>query len=345
MTDGRARKVTLRDVASRAGVHVSTVSRVLNDRAFEGRIADETADRIHAAARDVGYLPNSVGRALRTGRSGFVGMVVPDIGNLYQAGITEAAATALTAHRYSLLLASTSDRLSVAGGQVAALISAQAEGFLYGAARRGDAVLTEIRAAGIPVVLFNRTDGSEDLSAVLPDDALGITAALEHLFELGHRRLAHVAGPADVSSGQERDRAFQRVVRDRGLDAVSVHADRHTEEEGQRLGAAVLAEHPDVTAIVASNDRLALGVIDAVRSSGRRCPEEVSVVGFNDMPYAERFAPPLTTLRVSQQRLGEEAARALVRAIEAPDEPPSRVLIEPTLVVRGSTGPAPPSRD
>ena len=147
----RGTKPTLRDVAREAGVHVSTVSRVLNDRAAAGRITQDTEHRIRDVARRLGYRPNTIARALRTGRTLVVGMVVPDVANLYQAGITRGAGDVLSADGYSLLLASTDDDPGHAEVQVSAMLGVQAEGLLYGVARDEDRVLAGLVDEGIPV--------------------------------------------------------------------------------------------------------------------------------------------------------------------------------------------------
>jgi LacI family transcriptional regulator len=322
-------------------VHVSTVSRVLNGQAAAGRITEETEDRIRCVALRLGYRRNTLARALRTGRTLVVGMVLPDVANLYQAGITRGAGDTLSADGYSLLLASTDDDLKHADAQVSAMLSAQAEGLLYGVARRNDPVLTGVVEASTPVVLFNRASTNALLSAVLPDDRRGTRLAIEHLLSLGHRQIVHVGGPADVSSTLNRLEAFEAALAAADLTGGRGFADRHIEEEGYRVTFELLAELPDTTAIVAANDRLALGAIDAVRHAGRSCPDDVSVVGFNDMPYSERFSPALTTVRISQYDLGSMAASLLLETIREPDRPSEVKLVAPQLVVRDSTAPPP----
>ncbi|HEX2153618.1 MAG TPA: LacI family DNA-binding transcriptional regulator [Acidimicrobiia bacterium] len=326
-------------MAREAEVHVSTVSRVLNGQAAAGRITPQTEARIRAIARDLGYRHNAIARALRTGRTLIVGMVVPDVGNLYQAGITRGAGDVLSADRYSLLLASTDDDLAHAEAQVSAMLSAQADGLLYGVARDPDPVLEGVVRDGIPVVLFNRQSSELSVPAVLPDDGAGSRLAVEHLLALGHRRLIHIGGPADVSSTVNRLEAFDAALASAGLEGGHGFADRHTEEEGQRVARELLDAYPDTTGIVAANDRLALGAIDAIRQQGAECPDQVSVVGFNDMPYSERFDPPLTTIRISQYELGANAARLLLETLATPSRKPETVLLPPTLVIRGSTAP------
>ncbi|MGH8871379.1 MAG: LacI family DNA-binding transcriptional regulator [Acidimicrobiia bacterium] len=335
-----AQSATLRDVAREAGVHISTVSRVLNGQAAAGRITPETEERIREVAVRLGYRRNSLARALRTGRTLVVGMVVPDVANLYQAGITRGAGDVLFGEGYSLLLASTDENLEHARSQVAAMLGAQAEGLLYGVARDEDPVLEGVVAAGTPVVLFNRAVTSPRISSVLPDDHTGTRLAVEHLLELGHRHIVHVGGPEDVSSTVNRLAAFEGALAERGLSGSHHFANRQTEEEGRRVTRELLGERPETSAVVAANDRLALGAIDAIRDTGRSCPGDVSVVGFNDMPYGERFSPALTTVRISQQEMGALAASLLLEIITDRDRPPVTRLVRPELVVRESTAPA-----
>jgi LacI family transcriptional regulator len=331
----------LRDVAKEAGVHVSTVSRVLNNQAAAGRITHDTEERIRDVALRLGYRRNTIARALRTGRTLVVGMVVPDVANLYQAGITRGAGDVFYADGYSLILASTDDDPDHAESQVSAMLGVQAEGLMYGVAREDDAVLAGIIDEGIPVVLFNRAANSPGVSAVLPDDRKGTRLAVEHLLSLGHTNIVHVGGPEDVSSSVNRLEAFEEALGVAGLTGSHHFAHRQIEDEGYRVTSDLLEQRPDTTAVLAANDRLALGAIDAIRASGRSCPQDVSVVGFNDMPYSERFSPPLTTIRISQYELGARTARLLLETIADPLRPAETQLVAPELVVRGSTAPAP----
>ncbi|HEX6300386.1 MAG TPA: LacI family DNA-binding transcriptional regulator [Acidimicrobiia bacterium] len=330
---------TLRDVAREAGVHVSTVSRVLNDQAAAGRITPDTEERIREAARRLGYRRNTIARALRTGRTLVVGMVIPDIANLYQAGITRGAGDILYADGFSLILASTDDDPEHARTQVSAMLGVQAEGLMYGVAREDDEVLAGLVEESVPVVLFNRTVDTPGVSAVLPDDHTGTRLAVEHLLSLGHRNIVHVGGPEDVSSTVNRLGAFEATLKSAGLTGSHGFAHRHIEEEGYRVTRALLEELPETTAVLAANDRLALGAIDAIRDSGRICPDDVSVVGFNDMPYGNRFSPPLTTVRISQYDLGSMAARLLLETIADPGRPAETQLAPAELVIRDSTAP------
>jgi LacI family transcriptional regulator len=220
------------------------------------------------------------------------------------------------------------------------MLGVQAEGLMYGVARGDDAVLAGIIEEDIPVVLFNRAASDMEVSAVLPDDHGGTRLAVQHLISLGHTRIVHVGGPEDVSSTVNRLEAFEETLRAADLTGSHQFTQRQTEDEGYRVTATLLEERPDTTAVLAANDRLALGAIDAIRDTGRACPGDISVVGFNDMPYTDRFSPPLTTIRISQNELGARTARLLLETIADPRRAPETQLVSAQLVVRGSTAPA-----
>lgn len=336
MTD-RSTRPTLRDVARTVGLHESTVSRILNGGAAAGRIPAATEARVKTVAEELGYRGNTLARALRTGRTLMIGMVVPDIANLYQAQITRAAQEVLTESGYSLLLSSTGGDAENARRQVHTMISARTEGILYGDARLHDEVLAEIVASGTPVVLVNRVAEDAAVSAVIPDNDKGIRLAVQHLYDLGHRVIVDVSGPQDSSSGLDRRVAFHDMADKLGLRGESAAADRHTEAEGRRVTVEILNRVPDATGIVAANDRLALGAIDAINERGQRCPDDISVVGFNDMQYAERLTPALTTIHIPQEEMGRRIAEILLETIANPSREPITEVVDCELIVRGST--------
>ena len=176
------------------------------------------------------------------------------------------------------------------------------------------------------------------MAAVVADDVTGITEAFSHLRQLGHHRIGHLAGPSDMSTGTDRAPAFDYCASSAGLGGSCpiVECDEYTRESGARAMEVLMGQHPGITAVVAGNDLIALGAIETLRNSGRHCPDDVSVVGFNDMPYLDLMTPPLTTVRVSHYDLGFEAARMLVEMLRRPAA--SRRLVLPTqLVVRQST--------
>jgi LacI family transcriptional regulator len=188
------------------------------------------------------------------------------------------------------------------------------------------------------MVLVNRTIDRGGVSAVIPDDLGSMGLAVRHLHELGHRRIGHVGGPQDTSTGSRRAKGFAAVMHELGLPAGRmVRAKLFNEEEGRLAAAVLLEREPTLTAIVAANDLLALGTLDAVAEAGLRCPDDLSIMGMNDMPLSDRIQPPLSTVRVGEYELGRQAARVLLSHIESPGRRPETILIAPELIVREST--------
>jgi LacI family transcriptional regulator len=190
------------------------------------------------------------------------------------------------------------------------------------------------------VVLVNRRVDSDAIPAVIGDDHEGVRLAVEHLAELGHHRIAHVAGSQGLYTGWSRHHGFLDAMRARKLDIdpeLIVFSDVFTEAEGARCCAELLDRRRDFTAIVAGNDLLALGCYDALEERGLRCPEDVSVVGYNDMPFVDRFRPPLTTVRVPHYELGATAAQLMLEQLQGIEASPRQLLLAPELVIRGST--------
>jgi LacI family transcriptional regulator len=220
----------------------------------------------------------------------------------------------------------------------------QVDGFIAATARRDHWLLADQVRSGVKVVLVNRRVDSNAIPAVTGDDHAGIRLAVEHLAELGHRRIAHLAGSQALYTGWSRHQGFRDAMRVRALELdpdLVVFSDGFTEREGARCCGELLDRRRDFTAIVAGNDLLALGCYDALEERGLRCPEDLSVVGYNDMPFVDRFSPPLTTVRVPHYELGATAAELMLEQLRGIDAAPRQLELAPELVIRGST--APPS--
>jgi LacI family transcriptional regulator len=215
----------------------------------------------------------------------------------------------------------------------------QVDGFITATARLDHELLSEIADAGQPIVLVNRRVEDGALPAVAADDRRGARLAVEHLAGLGHRAIAHLGGPQNVSTGHQRHLGFREAMKRVGPTPKSRvrFGEAFTEAEGARLCRELLDARGDVTAIVAGNDLLALGCYDVLAERGLRCPDDVSIVGFNDMPFADRFHPPLTTVRIPHREMGAAAADVLLELLAEPQTPPRQILLPTTLVVRGST--------
>lgn len=335
-------RVTLRDVAERAGVHPGTASRALNAET-RGLVNEATVRRVQQAAKALAYRPNPMARGLKTSRTTMVGIVVPDLSNPLFPPIVRGAEVELSRAGYMSIIADTDNDAAREETALEVLRARQVDGLLVASARREDAAIRELHAQGVPVVLVNRRAERVPLPAVTGDDELGIELAVRHLRELGHSRIAHLAGPLVLSTGLARHRAFRHLVVETGADSsleLVVEARTYSVEEGARATAELL-DRSRPTAIIAGNDQLAVGAIDALRARGLRCPDDVSVVGFNDMPFVDKLSPPLTTVRVPHAEIGAEAARILVRWMTQGIASSSTTTLPVELVTRGSTARAP----
>lgn len=332
--------VTIKEVAAAAGVHPSTVSRALN-AATRHLVSGDVAMRVEAVAAGLGYARNEIASSLRTRRSMTVGVLVPDLANALFPPMLRGIEDALGPD-YTAIVANTDDD---PGRQVVGarrLLARGVDGLVLATARRRDPLVAELLAAGTPLVLVNRTLDGDAVAAVVSDDAQGMRLVVEHLARLGHRRIAHLAGPQDLSTGVVRLRAFREAMRAARLEAGEQGprppaAKVYGIAEGARLAARLLGARPRPTAIVAANDLLALGAYEAVAALGLAVPGDVSVTGFNDMPLVDRLAPPLTTVRVQHYEMGAQAGRLLLRQLDEPASPRTTVRLGVDLMARGST--------
>src|SRR3954453_4693448 len=335
----RSTSVTLRDVARAAKVHPGTVSRALNEET-RGLVNEETAERVMRAAEELGYRPNPIARGLKTNRSFTVGVLLPDITNPLFPPIVRGIEDRLGAAGYTSLIANTDNDPDRERQDFDAMRARQVDGFITATARLDGEFVEETKELRQPIVLVNRRLEDRSLPAVAVDDQAGSRLAVRHVVELGHRRIAHLGGPQALSTGHQRHLGFRAAMQAAGLElderAVRFgHA--FTEAEGARVCRELLDGVPDVTAIVAGNDLLALGCYDVLAERGLRCPDDVSVVGFNDMPFADRFDPPLTTVRIPHREIGSSAADLLLERLGGGAGEPRQVLLPPTFVARGST--------
>jgi LacI family transcriptional regulator len=337
---GRA-AFNLKQLAALAGVHPSTVSRAL-DATKNNLVAPDVAERIRRIAEEHGYRRNSVAASLRTQRSTLIGVLVPDIANPVFSPIISGITEVVRGAGYSTIVADTGGEADSGLRLVDELIARRVEGLVLASATRNDPLLNHCLSEGVPVVLVNRADDQDRAPSVVSDDVVGMMAAVEHLHSLGHRNIGFVGGPERLSPGHLRRIGFEQGMKALGLgysSDMAVEAEAYDIGAGQRAAETLLRRHPDITAIAAGNDLLALGACAAIRALGMSCPADISVVGHNDMPLVDLVEPPLTTIRIGPRQMGVEAARLLLAIIKGEAVGQMRVVLPSTLVARGSTAP------
>lgn len=334
------RRVTIDDVARLAEVHKATVSRALNAQTRD-QVNAETLKRVKRAARQLGYVPNAMARGLRTSRSMTIGVIIPDLMNPIFPPIIRGIEHVLQAQGYTVLIANTDSHDEVEVSAFESLLQRRVDGFILATGRLDDQpVVEEAATADVPVVLVNRDSGVGRYPLVSGDNARGIELAVTHLVELGHPRIIHVAGPPNFSTTRTRAEAFEAAATRAGVEHDTIYATALSTDAGFEAAEKLLSDNGVApSALVAGNDLVALGLIRRLRVQGLRCPDEVSVVGFNDMPFAGDFWPPLTTVRMPLREIGAEAARLLLRGIEVGEQEAATLTLPVSLVVRGSTGP------
>jgi len=332
-------RANIKDVARRAGVHASTVSRVLNP-ATRSMVSDALAREILQIADELGYRRNPLASGLRTRKTFTVGIIIPDLTNPVFPPIVRAVERTLDAEGYVAFLADSGSRDGGEREIIENMRARDVDGLILATAKRRDPVVDACVEQGIPLVLVNRTVTQHNVAAVINDDELGIELALGHLKSLGHKTIAYIGGPTSTSTGHVRYHALMRSAKRYGIDidrSLAVNAAAFTEASGANALSGLLSAGRRFSAVLTANDLLALGCYDALAQHGLRCPQDISVTGFNDMPFADRFDPPLTTVHIPHDELGVQAARLLLERIANPDAPAKLIRLEPRLIVRGST--------
>ncbi len=331
----------MKQVAGLAGVHVSTVSRALSPQT-RPMVDASVVSRVMKAAQTLGYRLDPVAASLRTGRSKLVGILVPDIATSVFTPILTGATERLSARGYSVLVAyvgsDVEQQLDVAGG----LIARRVDGLILATASRHDPLVSFCIDQKLPVVLVNRSEKDTRISAVVSDDIQGMQLAVDHLVDLGHKNIGHLAGPAEHSTGFLRRQGFNQALSARGLDPLKAPcelAGTYTREQGAAAARRLIASRSDITAIVAANDLLALGAYDALNEKHLACPRDMSIVGHNDMPLVDMVHPALTTIRISHREMGVQAADLLQQTMDDGDHLARNVVLPPKLIVRASTAP------
>ncbi|MBY8345932.1 LacI family transcriptional regulator [Streptomyces spinosirectus] len=327
----RARRITIADVARAADASVSTVSRVLNGI---GTVDPALAERVRLAIEELGYRPSAAAQGLARGRSGTIGVLVPDLANPHFSDLVKVF-SATVRDLGARVLVMDSDEDPAVERELAEDLVRYADGLLLCAPRMPRADLAALVARGLPLLVANRQEPGLALHSVCIDVHAGLLAVCGHLAQLGHRKVAYLAGPEGSWANRERLRALSGAQAF-GLE-VTVLACGSLTDDGYAAGPAVLGT--DATAVIAYNDFVALGLLSRLAEAGVSVPGDLSLTGFDEIDLARYSSPPLTTVAVPRSELGRAAGEALARLMAGEDDMESRTLpVE--LRVRESTGTA-----
>jgi DNA-binding LacI/PurR family transcriptional regulator len=330
---------TIRDVAKRAGVSVATVSHTINGTRY---VDPATQARVRAAIVETGYRPNALARGLRRRETKTLGLVIPDNTNPFFAEMARAIEDAGFAAGYSVVLCNSDRSIEKEAAYVEVLLAKQVDGIILASANAQPATIDLIRGAGVPLLLIPGELGDFDVDILMTDDLAAGRIAAGHLLALGHTRIACITGPRTTSASAGRVAGFEQVLAEHGLTLVASARGDFQAERGRDAMAELLDFGAAFTAVFAANDLTAIGAMQTLHQRGLRIPDDISIIGFDNMRLSELVIPALTTIAHSLADIGPRSIELLMARIADPAAPPVRSLLPASLVVREST--APPAR-
>ena len=329
---------SLLEVARRAGVSPSTVSRAMSRPDL---VNDETRARVEATIRELGYRPSRVARRLRVaqGSSDLIGVVIPDLQNPFFADLARGVEDVATRHGYTVLIGNSDESVEKEARYLNAMMAEAVDGIILPPCCEGRSTAVDLARAGVPLVCVDRRLDKARVDTVVVDNVRGAAEATEHLIGLGHRRIGYLEGKQGVSTTRERLEGYRAALAAHEIvvdPAVVVSGDSRP-ESGRRLAAKLLDLPDRPTALLVGNGMMTLGALEAIHAQGLRIPDELAVVGYDDMPWALALTPALTVVRQPGYELGVRAMELLRQRIREPARSITTVMLEPELVVRGSS--------
>lgn len=333
------RRITIKDIARKAGVSPQTVSRAINDKS---EIRPETRARVLRIAEQLGYQPNRVARSLATQRTQNVGLVVPDVANPFFASVARGIQDTAHQNQYNVFLCNTDENVEREQSAILSLEAQRVDGILLCSSRLPEADLLQLADRYQPLVLVNRSIPHPQTGCVLVDDARAMQEAVQYLIDLGHRRIGLLAGPSKSHSGQQRVQGYHRAMRAAGLAAPArwqIHCSPQV-DGGQAAAHKLLERAPELTVLVAYNDLVAVGALRACAELELQVPKDCAILGCDDVLLAALVSPPLTTIHIPTYKLGQTAMGLLLEMMVSqaaqPQNPPTPITISPKLIVRDS---------
>ncbi|MEM1055531.1 MAG: LacI family DNA-binding transcriptional regulator [Bacteroidota bacterium] len=331
--------VTLKEIAEVAGVSIATASRALT---VPERVAVSTRERIEAIAADLGYRPSKVARRLRSrgGATHILGVLIPDIQNPFFAEVIRGVEAVAHEAGYSVLFHNVDESVERQRAAVDALRTERVDGVILPPVREHDADVDALIEDGIPVVCVDRRMTRSAVDTVVANSEQGARDGVALLIEQGHRRIGFIGGAPTLSTSRERLAGYRRAHDEVDLliDPALLAEANGRMEGGQAAAEALLSLEDRPTALFTANNLMTLGALAATHQRGLRIPEDLALVGYDDMPWAMALNPPLTAVRQPGEEMGRRAAELLLARIEEPDRSPSLVVLQPSLVVRRSCG-------
>lgn len=331
--------MNIQEVAKRAAVSTATVSRTING---SNKVAPRTAERVRRAIEALNYYPNTNARALGSGRSRLYGLIISDITNPFFPELVKSFEDVAVKHGLEVIVANTgysSERTEIC---VQRMLERKVDGVAVMTSEMGDHLIERLQRRQIPIVFLDTGTPGAGISNISVDYSAGVDDAVEHLVGLGHKEIGFISGPMELASARTRREAFLRSLQRVQLspDPRWMEAGNHRIDGGRAAMERLLLQKARPTAILASNDLTAIGAIGALHQSGLTVPEDISVVGYDDIEISAFTHPPLTTVRLSRTQIADRAFHALYKANQDEEMSGAEYVIKPELIVRGTTAPA-----
>ncbi|CAG0947673.1 Catabolite control protein A [Anaerolineae bacterium] len=332
---------TSQDVAKKAGVSIATVSRVLND---SPHVRPAARTKVLRAVKALNYQPNRTAQRLRAKQSKVIGLIISDIQNPFFTSIVRGIEDHAHRHGYSLVLCNSDEDPQKEQLYINVMRAEAVAGVIITSTLDSNPLLSDLRDHKIPVVAVDRRIKNQKIDSVCVSNALGAHAAVSHLIELGHRKIGLIGLPWTCVPGKERYDGYQNALREHGLSVSRqlIRIGDAKQASGHTCTLDLLKSQPSLTALFVANNLMTLGALSAIRECGLKIPDDISIVGFDDMPWASLLQPPLTAVAQPTYELGQKSAELLLARLNEPDIPVAHLQLDTTLIVRGSTA-APPA--
>ena len=328
---------TIKDVARRSGVSVSTVSRVLNDQPY---VAEELKQRVLKAIDELGYKPSRVAQRLRATRSQLIGVVFSDIANSFYIDVLRGIEHVASQDGMSVLISNANADPDREEELIHLMQLEGVAGIIIAPTREDSLAVAELSTSGLPTTIIDRQMANTQVDTVLIDNFKGAFSAIQYLLGLGHRRIAVISGPLHLTSGRERYAGYLQAMSDAGVEVDSglTRFGDYQQSSGYVLAQELISSPKPPTALFVANNEMTIGALNAIHQNGRRIPEDVAVIGFDDLSWAVSLNPPLTTIAQPTFEIGARAAQLLLARIADPERPPSKEVLTTHLVIRESCG-------
>lgn len=330
--------IGLVDVARKAGVNISTVSRTINQT---GRISPEVQKRVRGVMKELGYRPNRVARRLRVrdGRCHLLGLLLPNIQSPFFADLARGVEDIAYKHNFAVILCNYDEDPKREAFYLDVLSSELVDGIIVPPIHENDVAVARVIREGIPVVCVDRSLTDVPTDRVEIDNAGGAFDAVSHLIKKGHRRIGIIGGPAKSSTGRERSAGYREAHKAYGLeiDLELARTGDYKKESGRLLASELLALPKRPTALFVCNGLMTIGALEVISERKLRIPQDIAIIGFDELPLCSAFTPPLTTVRQPAYEVGRDAAELLFRRLDDPKRPFTSLELAPELVVRSST--------